>query len=246
MKKNLSVENDVKPLVEYNPSFLNRGNLRNLVILLSCVLALFHPIDSVEIFVSFFLLTLGSFVHFVSKGILIRSGLTKCGIYGLVRHPYYMASYLVDLSFCLLSGNTYLLIAYPFLFFWTYGYAIRKEDELLGKAYPDTFFPYLTEIPSAFPDASSIRGWKHLFDGFSMRRISKKEVARLFRYWATALLIFCLHRIPYKDFQSFNFKFEPHHWQTLIWLFLVIILYLVNFIIVAASKKSGSDFELGG
>lgn len=242
MKKNVFVENDVTPLVEYTQSFLHRGNLRNMVIVLSCLLALFHSIDSVEVFISFFLLTLGSFVHFVSKGILIRSELTHRGIYGWVRHPYYLASYLIDLSFCLLSGNIYLLIAYPFLFSWTYGYTIRKEDELLAKLYPGTFFSYVTEIPSVFPDASSIRGWKQLFDGFSVRRISKKEVARLFRYWATALLIYCLHRIPYKDFQGFNFKFEPSHWQTLMMLILVVTLYLINFIILAASRKSSSRF----
>jgi protein-S-isoprenylcysteine O-methyltransferase Ste14 len=48
-----------------------------------------------------------------------------------VRHPYYLANYLIDTAFCLLSGNSYLLLAYPFLFFWSYGPTFRKEETAL-------------------------------------------------------------------------------------------------------------------
>ncbi len=242
MKSRSSSENEVKPLVDYTPSFLHRGNLREVVIVLACLSALFQPIDLAGILISFFLLALGSFIHFISKGILIRSELTKSGIYALVRHPYYMASYLIDLSFCLLSSNVYLLVAYPFLFFWTYGYTLRKEDELLSKLHPDTFFPYLTEVPSVFPDALSIKGSRQIFGGFSIRRVSKKEVARLLRYWGTALLIVFLHGIIRKGPGGFTFQFDLNRWETRTILGLMVILYLANFLLLWSSKKFGRQF----
>ena len=97
---------------------LTRSGVRDLVILLCAVSAVFYTPSAVQVGVGFFLLFLGSFIHFVSKGVLIRNEvLCKDGIYSIVRHPYYLANYLVDSGFCVLSGNSYLLLIYPFLFF---------------------------------------------------------------------------------------------------------------------------------
>ena len=54
------------------------------------------------------------------------------GAYAVVRHPYYLANYLIDIGFCLASGNVYLVLAYPFLFFWAYGPTLRSEESLLA------------------------------------------------------------------------------------------------------------------
>jgi protein-S-isoprenylcysteine O-methyltransferase Ste14 len=65
----------------------------------------------------FAVLAVGSLLHFVVKGVLIRNSvLCKDGIYSVVRHPYYLANYIIDSSFCLITGNMYLVFMYPFLF----------------------------------------------------------------------------------------------------------------------------------
>lgn len=109
--------------------FLNRGNLRDAVITASIVLSLLLPvgIDPVRISFSVFLLLLGISLHLVVKGQLIRNKvLCTEGAYGLVRHPFYLANFLVDLSLCLIVGNIYLIVLYPFLFFWAYGPMIGR------------------------------------------------------------------------------------------------------------------------
>ena len=114
-----------------NNSFLNRSRLRDLVLLLCFVSALIYKFNTFNVVAGFFLLAVGSFLHMVTKGILIRNVvLSNKGIYGMVRHPYYLANYLVDTSFCILSSNLYLLLVYPFLFFWAYGPPYGKKRSI--------------------------------------------------------------------------------------------------------------------
>jgi protein-S-isoprenylcysteine O-methyltransferase Ste14 len=93
---------------------LARSNLRGAVLLLGCGSAYFFPASPLKIGISLLLLGAGCLLHLLVKGVLIRNTvLCKEGIYTFTRHPYYTANYLIDTGFCLLSGNTYLLLAYP-------------------------------------------------------------------------------------------------------------------------------------
>jgi hypothetical protein len=169
---------------------LTRSRLRDVVIVLSVISALFCHATGVQIVVAFFLLILGSFIHIITKGVLIRNEvLCKDGIYSVVRHPYYLANYVVDTSFCLFSGNSYLLLIYPFLFFWSYGPTLRKEEGTLTEKHGEASVAFLHTTPPIFPDRRTIRNLPFLFAGFSHRRISLKEVARLTRFYAMAFLI---------------------------------------------------------
>ena len=49
----------------------------------------------------------------------------------MVRHPYYLSNFAIDYSFCVLSGNPYLLLIYPFLFFWSYQPTMSEEEHFL-------------------------------------------------------------------------------------------------------------------
>jgi protein-S-isoprenylcysteine O-methyltransferase Ste14 len=175
--------------------FLTRSGLRDAVILLSVSSAVFCTVTTAEISVAFFLLLLGSFVHFLSKGVLIRNEvLCTEGIYRIIRHPYYLANFLVDFSFCLMSGNHYLVLLYPFLFFWSYGPTLRKEEGTLTEKHGDSSVAYLLSTPPVFPDRRSIQHVRRLFAGFSLTRVSGKEVARIVRFYAMALLILAFHQ----------------------------------------------------
>lgn len=179
-----------------NRSFLTRSNLRGVVVVCSIMSSLFlHPNVLLAI-VGVGFLTLGCLIHVVSKGVLIRNEvLCRKGMYAIVRHPYYLANYLIDTSLCLLTGNVYLLLFYPFLFFWAYGPTIRKEEQFLMSRYGELFVTETLRVPQVFPDRLLVHKWKYLLEGFSVKRITHTEYSRLARFWFFAGLILLMQRM---------------------------------------------------
>ena len=195
-----------------------------------CYLSVFVcNVNAHEIVVSFCLLALGCFVHYLTKGQLIRN-VVMCnnGIYGIVRHPYYMANYLIDVSFCLLTGNPYLLLVYPFLFFWVYGSTLRKEEKFLAGTHNEPYIEYLLDVPQVFPDSYFTIYLKNVFSGFSKKLISRNEVSRILRFWSTAIFIVFLHSLKSIDFTNICFSGHNGFKTSTVLLSSVIILYIVS------------------
>lgn len=177
-------------------NFLTRRNLHNLVRLLALISSAFYGITEMGMLIGSFLLAVGCFLHLVSKATLIRNVvLTTDGIYGIVRHPYYLSNYLIDSSFCVLSGNPYLLVVLPFLFFWAYGPTLRKEEAYLSSKHGNIFTKYTSEIPQIFPDEGSFNQWKTFFEGFCMKRITWTERGRIMKFLSSGLFIALIHEI---------------------------------------------------
>jgi protein-S-isoprenylcysteine O-methyltransferase Ste14 len=213
-------------------SALYRGNLRNLIRILSYISVFFFRVNTAEIAVGFGLLGLGCIVHYITKGELVRN-VIMCnnGIYGIVRHPYYMANYLIDVSFCLLSGSPYLLLIYPFLFFWVYGPTLRKEERFLAETHNEPYIEYMLDVPQVFPDSYFAKYLKGIFSGFSKKRISRNEVSRIMRFWATALFILFLHTIKGVKLGAMDYSILYRSCLPSFTLFLVILLYLVSLLV---------------
>jgi hypothetical protein len=214
---------------------LTRSGLRDVIICLSVVSAFFYPASFFQVGTAFLLLVLGSFVHFVSKGVLIRNEvLCRDGIYSIVRHPYYLANFLIDTGFCVLSGNPYLLLAYAFLFFWSYGPTLRKEEGTLALRHGDAALAFMLGTPAIFPDRHSISHLPSLFAGFSTKRISKKELARIVRFYAVAFLILGIGRIGADRGLSGRLFSDPE----IAFLFLpAVFLYAVSATILKLKKR---------
>ena len=183
-------------------------------------------------YVSFLILGFGCFFHVVTKGVLIRNVvLCREGTYSIVRHPYYMANYLIDSSFCLLSGNLYLVLIYPFLFYWAYGPTIRKEERFLASMYGDRFLQYSLEIPQIFPDPSSIGCWKELARGFSRQRITRNELSRFVRFMATASCIMFTHAIRTQSLVDIQHFFRvKNDYRMEVLLVVTVMLYALSFV----------------
>jgi hypothetical protein len=177
---------------------LYRGNLRDLVILLALGSALlrFFPLDTDKMIVALVLLGLGTLLHVVTKATLIRNKVV-CdeGVYKLCRHPYYLANFTVDISLCLLSGNIYLVLLYPFLFFWAYGPTLKFEEGKLTGLHGEKYTQYLLQVPQVFPNHDSITGLGRILNEVSASRISKKEWVRITRFWAVALILIVTHKV---------------------------------------------------
>jgi len=208
---------------------VTRSNLRNLIRFLSYISVLFYTVNFNEIIVAFFLLGLGCVAHFITKGVLIRN-VVMCnnGIYGIVRHPYYMANYLIDASFCLLSGNPYLLLIYPFLFFWVYGPTLRKEEKFLAATHNEPYIEYMLDVPQVFPDSYFTKYIQGIFSGFSKKRISRNEIARIMKFWATGLFICFLHTLKYVSFSKLDYAVLRGNSNSFILLLVVIALYFLS------------------
>jgi hypothetical protein len=203
-------------------------------LVLSAAGALFFRVSDGEIATAFFLLIMGSFIHFVAKGVLIRNEvLCRDGVYSIVRHPYYLANFLVDSSFCVLSGSHYLVLAYPFLFFWSYGPTLRSEERTLEERHPGPFAAHAHDTPPVFPDRLSIRRIGSFFTGFSFKRISAKERARIVRFWAMAILILVIGRLSAEG----PFGIGLFHWPFIdILLAVVVLLYAGSAVILKIGK----------
>jgi uncharacterized membrane protein len=224
---------------------LYRSNLRDIIVICSFVSALFYGITEGEMAIGFFLLAIGCFLHIITKGILIRN-VTLCtgGVYRVVRHPYYLSSYLIDSSFCLLSGNHLLVLLYPFLFFWSYRPTMRKEDMLLAERYGDTFTSYRREVPDVFPDRNSFRHLATLFGGFSKERLTWKECARVSRFCSLGIFLTLLHDVVGNGLNSFHI-YSPvlRDWGEVLFALLAGILYVASFVFARKADQNGHRTE---
>jgi len=221
---------------------INRSNLRDIIIVVCFISAVLYNLDWVRLAVAGALLIFGCFFHYMTKGVLIRNVvLCREGTYGVVRHPYYMANYLIDSSFCLVSGNVYLLLIYPFLFYWSYGPTIRKEEATLAQLHNSDYLRYSVDVPQIFPDAYSIRSMREVGKGFSTQRITRNEISRFMRFWATGGFIIFIHTLKGASFEKL-WPFDPgfikdnsHGFALLV---LTIILFVASLLVQCKKEES--------
>jgi Isoprenylcysteine carboxyl methyltransferase (ICMT) family len=217
-------------------SLIHRGNLRDIVVVVSCILALFYSVNGTKTVISLLLLAAGCFLHLLVKGVLIRNTvLCREGIYRLSRHPYYTSNYLIDLSFCLLSGNSYLLLAYPLLFFWAYGPTFTKEESYLSSKYEE-YSQYRLETPQVLPDGRALGYWRDFLRGFSIKRVTRTELARVIRFWTIACFMLLLHHLRAEGLREISPLSHRDH-DRLILLACLAVLVTLQFILNRGAKE---------
>jgi hypothetical protein len=129
--------------------FSGRGRIRSVFLILALVLSKWNPI-SAGIGLGVFIL--GMFVHGVSKGNLVRNKqLCTNGPYKWVRHPFYVANFLIDLSLCLMAGAPWLALAYAIAFPLAYLPRIFAEEESLREHFGPAFDEYCKSTPRLLP-----------------------------------------------------------------------------------------------
>lgn len=183
---------------------LYRGNLRTIVIFAALASA-FLPLSPTYMVFGLCFLAVGCVFRYFTKATLIRdSVLCRDGLYRMVRHPYYLGNFVIDSSLCLLSGNMILVYAYPFLFFWAYGPAFRKEEQFLFERYPEDYLDYLLSTPQVLPSSHVRARVAEVLQTASPSRVTNKEFARILSAWASAILIILAHRLLVDGYQLFG------------------------------------------
>lgn len=224
-------------------NLLTRSNLRDIVIICSFVSSAIFNLSVAAEAVGFCLLAIGCFLHIVAKGVLIRNVvLCDRGIYAIVRHPYYLANYLIDSSFCVLSGNPYLIAAYPLLFFWAYGPTIRNEEKFLASKYRDSFQDDSFNIPQVFPDRASLKGWRGLFQGFSFSRVTLKERARVARFCSAGFAIMLVQAVNLRQLRPLFYPTRTDYDEfSFMVLAAVFLLVSIVFVLMDRSYRAERD-----
>lgn len=129
----------------------------------------------------------------LAKGVLVRKRtLTTGGVYGVVRHPFYLANLLGALGTFLLAGSLGAVIGVAWLALSAplYAATIAGEEQGLRRLYPEEFKRYAAHVrallPGRPPDgtpAASVT-WANLR--------AEREPPRGLRFLALALAVFGL------------------------------------------------------
>ncbi|MFA5864702.1 MAG: isoprenylcysteine carboxylmethyltransferase family protein [Phycisphaerae bacterium] len=215
---------------------LDRGNLRDVIVVLSLASAIFFPINLVQMTVGLVILAGGTVLHVITKATLVRNKvLCEEGVYRICRHPYYLSNFIVDVSLCLLSGNMYLVLLYPFLFFWAYGPTLKFEEEKLSGIHGQRYFDFLLKSPQIFPCQGSLVGLRTIFSETSATRITKKEWTRITRFWAMAFLLLVAHDVAVSGIHILYIK--PVDIRAVVFAALAIVLLIIELILQLLPKK---------
>ena len=70
----------------------------------------------------------------------------------------------------------------------------------------EPYIEYMLEVPQVFPDSYFAKYLKEIFSSFSAKRISRNEISRIMRFWATARFILFLHGTKGVDFSKMDYS----------------------------------------
>ena len=143
---------------------------------------------------------IGVTLHFWSKGCLVRTWtLTTWGPYKLVRHPFYLANFLIDEGICLISGNLWLAALYVVAFLVVYLPTIRREEQHLTSLHGDAYTSYARTVPALLQYRVHALSGIQRFSWANMRR--ERETSRLLRIlaipWYFIIASTLFHETPY-------------------------------------------------
>lgn len=173
-----------------------RGLLRDATLCASLIL--FQP-NTMFAAIGGVLFALGAILHFWSKGCLVRNWeVTAVGPYRMVRHPFYLANFMIDMGICLFSGRWWLPIVYSIAFALVYIPTIRKEEAYLIERHGESYRRFAASIPALVP----YRLWSLFapldFEWASILR--EKEISRIMRVLAIPLYFVIVaalfHQLP--------------------------------------------------
>jgi protein-S-isoprenylcysteine O-methyltransferase Ste14 len=107
----------------------------------------------------------------------IAEVLNTTGMYSIVRHPLYLANFVVWLGVAMYCG-VWWLVAIVALLFWIYYERIMfAEEEFLRRKFGDVYVQWAEKTPAFFP---KLKGWRRPELPFSLRTVLRREYPGLF------------------------------------------------------------------
>ncbi|HNV85889.1 MAG TPA: isoprenylcysteine carboxylmethyltransferase family protein [Candidatus Omnitrophota bacterium] len=107
----------------------------------------------------------------------LAESLNTEGLYSVMRHPLYLANFLIILGFVLFVQVWWFVLIYMLLFCLFYERIIFAEESFLERKFGDAHRQWAEKTPIFFPD---FRRWRHPAATFSWKMILKREYSTFF------------------------------------------------------------------
>jgi protein-S-isoprenylcysteine O-methyltransferase Ste14 len=130
-----------------------------------------EPSSSPFFWIFWILLFTGVVIRIWAAGIIRKnSEVAKTGVYRMVRHPLYLGTLLIYLSFFLACGDMLLgIILFALMYFVVYYPRMLQEEKKLFAKFPGDYQRYMARTPRLVPKISLIPD-AFRNSGFSLRR----------------------------------------------------------------------------
>ncbi len=97
-----------------------------------------------------------------------RKELVTDGLYGVIRHPLYLGSFLLGLGLCSLIGDLPVAAWFAVCFWVGHAPVIRDEERFLVGRHGDAFVEYKSRVPALLPTPAGL---------FSRRRVRPSDLS---------------------------------------------------------------------
>ena len=145
------------------------------------------------------------------------------GPYAWVRHPLYLANFLLGLGVVLISGWQPMFLIYPLVFIPVYWAIIRSEEAHMSLQHPEDYLRYLRSVPAMIP-RGPYRGTRYgLRNDYKMKRGSEWLKVVGYGVAAAALILFKEVRRFIRVPAGLSLPFIP------VWFLAAVILLAVIF-----------------
>lgn len=122
--------------------------------------------------------------------------LNRTGMYSVVRHPLYVANYLIFLGLLLFTQAFWLVLAGSLAYWMYYERIIYAEEEFLDGKFGALFSEWACATPAVLPD---VRRWVPPHLPFSVRSVVAREHATLLAIAATLAAIELLDAVLQRE-----------------------------------------------
>lgn len=128
-----------------------------------------------------------------------HGALVTTGLYGYIRHPLYVGSFLLGLGLALIVGDWLLLALFLVLFLVNHGSVIRAEERDLHRAFGGAYASYRAEVPAFIP-ALPLRQHRRVLP-YRLKEALIRECDAIFLWLALPLalqlLVWGFHSAPH-------------------------------------------------
>ncbi|MBN2543778.1 hypothetical protein JXI42_13030 [bacterium] len=162
--------------------------------------------------------------------------LRTTGMYSHVRHPLYLANFLIGLGFCILVGSWWVYAAYLVLFAFQYRLIIEAEEHFLFEKFDAEFENWAKHVPRFFPTFAD-NPYKNQSE---VNRSSVKKILR--REQDTASLIFVTFFL-WKIWEYLRISGYSAKKYEIITTSLVLLLVLATWLMLKSWKKGWLFFR---
>lgn len=123
----------------------------------------------------------------------VANTLNTKGIYSVVRHPLYLANYLIWLGVLIYSRNIYVLIIISLVYWIYYERIMMAEESYLRGKFGNTFEEWAAKVPAFFPQWSLYEGGMLQFSWKTfIRREYATWLSTIYSYLATDWILYQL------------------------------------------------------